>query len=120
MPRRVIILGRHCCKRARCEKPATELERANRLKPDMPETLYSLGKAASLDGDAALAEKAWLRLIEIEKADALWPHRRISGWPHSIGNRAKKPRPRAKCKSSGNSKRSLRNRTDTRQAREQA
>jgi tetratricopeptide (TPR) repeat protein len=48
-----------------------ELERANRLKPDMPETLYSLGKAASLNGDTALAEKSWLQLIGIEKQSSL-------------------------------------------------
>jgi outer membrane protein assembly factor BamD (BamD/ComL family) len=48
-----------------------ELERADHLRPDMPETLYSLGKAASLDGDTAAAEKAWLRLIQIEKHTSL-------------------------------------------------
>jgi outer membrane protein assembly factor BamD (BamD/ComL family) len=37
----------------------------------MPETLYSLGKAASLDGDNAAAEKAWLRLLQIEKQSSL-------------------------------------------------
>ena len=37
----------------------------------MPETLYSLGKAAALEGDAAAAEKAWLRVIELEKTTAL-------------------------------------------------
>jgi tetratricopeptide (TPR) repeat protein len=48
-----------------------ELERANQLKPDMPETLYSLGKAASLDGDVLAAEKAWLHLLQIEKQTPL-------------------------------------------------
>ena len=37
----------------------------------MPETLYSLGKAASLNGDSALAEKAWTKLIAIEKQSPL-------------------------------------------------
>ena len=37
----------------------------------MPETLYSLGKAAALDGDAAAAEKAWKRLLELEKEGPL-------------------------------------------------
>jgi len=37
----------------------------------MPETLYSLGKASSLDGDAATAEKAWVRVVELEKNTAL-------------------------------------------------
>jgi Carboxypeptidase regulatory-like domain len=49
----------------------TELQRANDLKADMPETLYSLGKAASLVGDTAVAEKAWLRVIDLEKNTAL-------------------------------------------------
>jgi tetratricopeptide (TPR) repeat protein len=37
----------------------------------MPETLYSLGKAASLEGDAAAAEKSWTKLLSIEKQSAL-------------------------------------------------
>ena len=37
----------------------------------MPETLYSLGKAASLEGDASTAEKAWTNLLNIEKDGSL-------------------------------------------------
>jgi len=37
----------------------------------MPETLYSLGKAASLIGDSAIAEGSWLKVIELEKNTAL-------------------------------------------------
>jgi tetratricopeptide (TPR) repeat protein len=48
-----------------------ELLRADRLLPDMPETLYSLGKAASLDGDSAAAEKAWIKLLSIERQSSL-------------------------------------------------
>ena len=48
-----------------------ELIRADRLQPDMPETLYSLGKANSLEGSYAEAEKAWKRVIEIEKTGDL-------------------------------------------------
>jgi tetratricopeptide (TPR) repeat protein len=48
-----------------------ELLRADKLMPDMPETLYSLGKASSLDGDAAAAEKAWTKLLSIEKESSL-------------------------------------------------
>lgn len=33
----------------------------------MPETLYALGKAESLEGDAAAAEKSWTELLTIEK-----------------------------------------------------
>jgi tetratricopeptide (TPR) repeat protein len=48
-----------------------ELERADRLQPDMPETLYLLGKAASLDADLPLAEKSWTRVIALEKETSL-------------------------------------------------
>jgi tetratricopeptide (TPR) repeat protein len=48
-----------------------ELERANRLAPDMPETLYSLGKAEALLGNSSAAEKAFLRVIELEKTGEL-------------------------------------------------
>jgi TolA-binding protein len=37
----------------------------------MPETLYALGKAASLSGDPAGAEKAWLKVISIEKESSI-------------------------------------------------
>lgn len=43
------------------------LERSNRLQPQMPETLYALGKAAWLDADASMAEKSWTELLSIEK-----------------------------------------------------
>jgi tetratricopeptide (TPR) repeat protein len=42
------------------------LVRSDQLKHDMPETLYMLGKAANLDGDDALAQKSWLRLLALE------------------------------------------------------
>jgi tetratricopeptide (TPR) repeat protein len=47
------------------------LKRANELKPDMSETLYSLGKAASLVGENTIAEQSWLKVIELEKTTAL-------------------------------------------------
>jgi tetratricopeptide (TPR) repeat protein len=37
----------------------------------MPETLYSLGKSASVEGDAAAAEKAWIKLLSIETQSSL-------------------------------------------------
>jgi tetratricopeptide (TPR) repeat protein len=43
------------------------LVHSDQLKHDMPETLYMLGKSASLDGDDALAQKSWLRFLTIEK-----------------------------------------------------
>jgi tetratricopeptide (TPR) repeat protein len=48
-----------------------ELERANRLLPDMPETLAALGKSEALQGNYAAAEKAWKRVIELEKTGEL-------------------------------------------------
>jgi Flp pilus assembly protein TadD len=48
-----------------------QLERANQLQPDMPETLSALGKAESQDGNYAAAEKAWKRVIELEKTGEL-------------------------------------------------
>jgi tetratricopeptide (TPR) repeat protein len=42
------------------------LAQSDKIKQDMPETLYLLGKAASLDGDDALAIKSWLGLLKIE------------------------------------------------------
>jgi tetratricopeptide (TPR) repeat protein len=64
-------LGSTLLQQGKAHEARLELERANRLKPDMPETLYSLGKAASLDGDAAGAEKAWLHVLEMEKETSL-------------------------------------------------
>jgi len=37
----------------------------------MPETLYSLGKAAGLEGDTSTAEKSWLELLSLEKEGEL-------------------------------------------------
>jgi tetratricopeptide (TPR) repeat protein len=48
-----------------------ELKRANALKPEMPETLYSLGKAALLGGDSSTAEQSWLKVIDLEKDTSL-------------------------------------------------
>jgi len=44
---------------------------SDQLKADMPETLYMLGKAASLDGDDAMAQKSWLHVLNLEKDTAL-------------------------------------------------
>ena len=48
-----------------------ELQRADGLKPEMPETLYALAKAASLEGDWSAAEKGWVKVIGLEKASDL-------------------------------------------------
>ncbi len=64
-------LGTALLQQGKARDARTELEHSNRLQPDMPETLYSLGKAASLAGDPAAAEKAWTKLLSIEKASGL-------------------------------------------------
>ena len=47
-----------------------ELQRADKLRPDMPETLYDLGKAG-LNLEPTQAERALLRVIELEKETML-------------------------------------------------
>ena len=64
-------LGAALLQQGKAHEARQELERAELLKPDMPETLYLLGKAASLDGNPAGAEKAWTRVIELEKESSL-------------------------------------------------
>jgi tetratricopeptide (TPR) repeat protein len=64
-------LGNALLQQGKAHDAAAELRRADALKPDMPETLYALGKAAALDGDAATAEKAWRKLLGIEKDTSL-------------------------------------------------
>ena len=64
-------LGEALLEQGKAHEARAELVRADRLMPEMPETLYSLGKAASLEGDAAAAEKAWTKLLSIEKQSAL-------------------------------------------------
>ena len=64
-------LGSALLQQGKAREARTELERSNRLQPDMPETLYSLGKAAALASDSAAAEKAWTKLLAIEKQSPL-------------------------------------------------
>lgn len=64
-------LGSALLQQGKAREAIPELERSNTLKPEMPETLYSLGKAASLNSDPAAAEKAWLKVIELEKETSL-------------------------------------------------
>ena len=47
------------------------MQPADRFLPEILETLYSLGKAAALAGDPAAAEKAWTKLLSIEKGSSL-------------------------------------------------
>ena len=64
-------LGDALLQQGKAQEARIELERADHLKPEMPETLYALGKAASLSGDPAGAEKAWLRVISVEKESSI-------------------------------------------------
>jgi cytochrome c-type biogenesis protein CcmH/NrfG len=47
------------------------LVRSDQLRADMPETLYQLGKAAAMDGDATMAQQSWQHLLSLEKDTAL-------------------------------------------------
>lgn len=64
-------LGNTLLQEGKVREARAELQRADDLKPEMPETLYALAKAASLEGDSPAAEKAWLKVIELEKASDL-------------------------------------------------
>jgi tetratricopeptide (TPR) repeat protein len=64
-------LGNALLQQGKVREARTELERADRLRPEMPETLYALGKAASLEGALDDAEKAWTKVIAIEKESSL-------------------------------------------------
>jgi tetratricopeptide (TPR) repeat protein len=64
-------LGTALLQQGKAREARIELDRANRLQPDMPETLYSLGKAAALGGDSAAAEKAWIKLLSLERQSPL-------------------------------------------------
>jgi tetratricopeptide (TPR) repeat protein len=48
-----------------------ELERADRLQPDMPETLLALGKALATTGNPAGAEKPLQRVVQLEPTSTL-------------------------------------------------
>jgi len=64
-------LGTALLQRGKAQEARAELQRADKLQHDMPETLYSLGKAASLAGEFALAEKSWTRVVDLEKETSL-------------------------------------------------
>lgn len=64
-------LGDVLLQQGKAKEAQLELQRADKLRPQMPETLYALGKAALQNGDNAAAERAWLRVAELEKDSAL-------------------------------------------------
>lgn len=60
-------LGSALLELGKVSEARVELILADHLRPQMPETLYLLGKSASLGGDAATAERVWLQQLAIEK-----------------------------------------------------
>ena len=64
-------LGTALLQQGKAHEAASAFEASDRLQPDMPETLYSLGKAAALEGNSGAAEKAWTKLLTVEKASSL-------------------------------------------------
>ena len=64
-------LGSLLLKKGESKEALAELERANRLRPDMLETLVDLGKAYSAENRLEDAEKVLGRLIAIEDTDEM-------------------------------------------------
>ncbi len=58
-------LGSVLLAEGRTREALAELERSNRIRPQMVETLYDLGKAFALDHQPAAAEKVWLQVIQL-------------------------------------------------------
>jgi protein O-GlcNAc transferase len=63
-------LGDALLREGRMSEAASELRRSDQLHPDMPETLYSLGRATAVS-DPSAAERAFVRVIELEKETPL-------------------------------------------------
>jgi len=91
-------LGAALLQQGKAHEARQELARADRLKPDMPETLYSLGKAASLDGNPAAAEKAWTRVIALEKETSLAAQAHFGLAKSTIANKEMQRRRNTKCR----------------------
>ncbi len=64
-------LGAALLQNGNAQEAVPELARSLRLQPDMPETLAAMGKAQSMLHDYPAAEKAWGRLVQIEKTGSL-------------------------------------------------
>ena len=64
-------LGSILLKKGQSNPALSELQRADRLKPDMLETLMDLGKAYSMESKVDEATKAFSRIIAIEDTDEL-------------------------------------------------
>lgn len=63
-------LGYALLQQGKMKEAASELRRSDDLGQDMSETLYALGKSTAVS-DPPAAAKAFLRIIELEKATAL-------------------------------------------------
>lgn len=64
-------LGTALLEEGKIKEARTELERANTLRPAMPETLNALARANLLDGNVSGAEAVWGQLLSIEHSGAL-------------------------------------------------
>jgi tetratricopeptide (TPR) repeat protein len=63
-------LGDALLQRGKMKEAFAELQRSDSLRPDMPETLYSLGRAGA-SSDPSVAEHALTRVVELEKETPL-------------------------------------------------
>jgi tetratricopeptide (TPR) repeat protein len=81
-------LGDALLQEGKAQEAVQELQRSDRLRPDMSETLYSLGRAAFLVGDGKAAQKAWTRVIAIERESPLaaQAHFSLAGLYRKQGN----------------------------------
>jgi tetratricopeptide (TPR) repeat protein len=64
-------LGIVLLNRGETRAAVAELQRANALQPDMPETLLELGKATTAVGEVAKAEKLFRRVLDLEQSSSL-------------------------------------------------
>jgi tetratricopeptide (TPR) repeat protein len=64
-------LGFSLLQNGREHEALVALKRADILQPDMPETLYALGKAEFMAGDYPAAEKDWNRVLALESTGPL-------------------------------------------------
>ncbi|HLH05494.1 MAG TPA: tetratricopeptide repeat protein [Bryobacteraceae bacterium] len=64
-------LGTTLLEEGKLKEARTQLEHADRLRPNMPQTLDALGRAASLDGDSTAAEQFFKKLLSIESTGPL-------------------------------------------------
>jgi tetratricopeptide (TPR) repeat protein len=59
-------LGSLLLKKGRAKEALVELERSNRLRPQMIENLHDLARASLLENKLEQAEKAWLEIVSID------------------------------------------------------